>query len=65
MEIMRILLIEDDPVYALYLDNCLEVAKGTEFVISHGETLGEAKDYLQKDNFHAWCWTWDCRIVRE
>jgi len=53
MEIVRILLVEDNPVDALCLKEALGESKGTHFAVLHVETLAEAKDRLGDEDFHA------------
>ena len=51
MKEIRILLVEDNAVDALRLKRDLAKATQTNFTISHVETLAEAKDRLQKEEF--------------
>ena len=53
METAKILIIEDNPVDALCLKEALEASSGTNFLISHVETLAEAKESLGNTDFHA------------
>ncbi len=50
METVRLLLVEDNFVDALCFKEALEKAKGTNFQISHVETLAEAKEWLEKED---------------
>jgi PAS domain S-box-containing protein len=52
METVRLLLVEDNPADALFLKEALEEAKDSEFAICHVETLAEAKERLEKEDFH-------------
>ena len=51
METVRLLLVEDNPADTLCLKDALQEPGGTNFSISHVETLAEAKDCLQKEKF--------------
>ncbi|HMK34355.1 MAG TPA: PAS domain S-box protein [Desulfomonilaceae bacterium] len=53
MENAKVLIVEDNPVDALCLKDALAESKGSRFVISHVETLAEAKESLRNANFHA------------
>ena len=50
MEAIRLLIVEDNPVDVLSLKEALKQSKGTNFVISHVETLAEAKGFLEKEH---------------
>lgn len=50
METIRLLIVEDNPVDVLSLTEALKQSKGTNFVISHVETLAEAKGFLEKEH---------------
>ncbi|MGO9121094.1 MAG: sigma 54-interacting transcriptional regulator [Desulfomonilaceae bacterium] len=52
MKKIRILLVEDNAVDALRLKKDLAKANQTNFTISHVETLAEATDRLQKEEFN-------------
>jgi PAS domain S-box-containing protein len=53
METIRLLLVEDNPVDALCLKEALEEARGPKFAICHVQTLAEAKERFEKEDFHA------------
>jgi PAS domain S-box-containing protein len=50
METIRLLMVEDNPVDVLSLKDALQQSKGTNFAVSHAETLAEAKGLLEKEN---------------
>src|SRR5208283_3218686 len=50
MEKIRILIVEDNPVDVLSFKEALRQSKGTNFPISHVETLAEAKRFLEKQD---------------
>ncbi|HMK36437.1 MAG TPA: sigma 54-interacting transcriptional regulator [Desulfomonilaceae bacterium] len=52
METVRLLLVEDNFVDVLCLKEALEEAKGTHFVVSHVEILAEARERLEKEDYH-------------
>ena len=52
METVRLLLVEDNPVDALCLKEALEQTKGANFSISHVETVAEAKESIEKEDFN-------------
>jgi len=50
METIRILIVEDNPVDVLSFKEALRQSKGSNFAISHVETLAEAKGFLEKQD---------------
>src|SRR5271157_3546449 len=50
MGTIRLLIVEDNPVDVLSLKDALQQSKGTNFAVSHVETLGEAKGFLEKQD---------------
>ncbi len=50
METIRLLIVEDNPVDVLSLKDALQQSKGTDFAVSHVETLAEAKGFLEEQN---------------
>jgi DNA-binding response OmpR family regulator len=53
MDTVRLLLVEDNPVDALCLKEALDRVAGTEFAITHMETLTDAQGSLEKEDFDA------------
>jgi CheY-like chemotaxis protein len=53
MDTVRLLLVEDNPVDALCLKEALGGVAGTEFAITHMETLTDAQGSLEKEDFDA------------
>lgn len=52
MDILKILLVEDNPVDVLRVQDALRSEKNGSFSISSVESLAEAKEILEKEEFH-------------
>ncbi len=52
METVRLLLVEDNPVDALWIKEALQDASSSKFVICHLECLAGAKEQLEKESFN-------------
>lgn len=52
METLKVLIVEDNPVDALCIKEALEDTNSTKYLISHVETLGEAKERFEKEEFN-------------
>ena len=52
IETLKVLIVEDNPVDALCIKEALEDTNSTKFAVSHVETLAEAKERLEKEEFN-------------